>query len=432
MENVLPQIDKKLLIAYSDYHEGATGFARQMQAILPHLRKKYHVVEFGVGAKPSEAMAAMQRREILIPTCEENGKSVNGDYYGQGVMNDLLSQGGQFPGMNECVVLCNHDIQAMQALHPVLRAKNVPLVHWVLIDNDPLHPLLLQALAGPDKLIYQTEYGRSVVANAVPWLDGPVVYPAVDMTTMVEMSTQKLKTLFGPKFWKMIEGKQVVLFVGKNQARKNIAALLDAWGIIQQKSPKAADMVLLIHAQAMKKTVGPRDVGGASDDTMDLRAYMYGHGVSEENVVISHNILKDEVLASFYKLANCVVIPSCSEGFGMPWLEAFHFGKPCIGVDYSATSEVLRGRGYLIEPQSVVYHPALGVHWAYVDPQELADAIITTLANPDMCKSWIEAGKTFLREHTAYQQAELIAKVLDDVYEHREAYTHRLPVQAVI
>ena len=48
----------------------------------------------------------------------------------------------------------------------------------------------------------------------------------------------------------------------------------------------------------------------------------------------------DKILANLYKYADCFVYPSAYEGFGLPLLEAMHYGTPVITSDSSSMPEV--------------------------------------------------------------------------------------------
>jgi len=62
-------------------------------------------------------------------------------------------------------------------------------------------------------------------------------------------------------------------------------------------------------------------------------------------------------LNAFYKLCNVYVLPSYSEGFGLPMLEAFRFEKPVIAVDAPPFNEVIRQRknGILVPSSKVTW-----------------------------------------------------------------------------
>ena len=57
-------------------------------------------------------------------------------------------------------------------------------------------------------------------------------------------------------------------------------------------------------------------------------------------------------LEGLYQLAECVVLPSLAEGFGLPVLEAMNRGVPVACSDIGALPEVANGAAMLFDPHS--------------------------------------------------------------------------------
>ena len=60
----------------------------------------------------------------------------------------------------------------------------------------------------------------------------------------------------------------------------------------------------------------------------------------------------DEVLANLYKYAAVLIYPSQYEGFGIPPLEAMHYGCPVVASKASSIPEVVGGAGLFCDPSS--------------------------------------------------------------------------------
>jgi glycosyltransferase involved in cell wall biosynthesis len=59
----------------------------------------------------------------------------------------------------------------------------------------------------------------------------------------------------------------------------------------------------------------------------------------------------DHTLARYYKGASALVYPSLYEGFGMPLIEAMHYGCPVIASNSSCLPEIAGNAGTLFPPQ---------------------------------------------------------------------------------
>ncbi len=69
----------------------------------------------------------------------------------------------------------------------------------------------------------------------------------------------------------------------------------------------------------------------------------------KEEVVILDPVPYSE-LPNYVIMADCVVIPSLSEGFGYTCVEACSLGKPVVASNTTSLPEVITGKGKLVEP----------------------------------------------------------------------------------
>lgn len=117
-----------------------------------------------------------------------------------------------------------------------------------------------------------------------------------------------------------------ILFVGTREPRKNLINLIKAW------QPLANDVQLII-------------VGEAGWD-------------DSENFVKHRNLrflgkVRDAELSVLYSEAELLAYPSLYEGFGLPILEAFHYGTPVVTSNISSMIEVAGNAAELVNPQEV-------------------------------------------------------------------------------
>jgi glycosyltransferase involved in cell wall biosynthesis len=73
---------------------------------------------------------------------------------------------------------------------------------------------------------------------------------------------------------------------------------------------------------------------------------------SLESDIVFTDYVPNDVLGLLYKNATVFILPSLYEGFGIPALEAMHFGAPVIVSNTSSLPEVVGTAGKFIDPYS--------------------------------------------------------------------------------
>ena len=113
------------------------------------------------------------------------------------------------------------------------------------------------------------------------------------------------------------------LFIGRNEARKGLPLLLDAFAKLRRGNP---------HVRL--------DVVGWD-----------GAGLLQESGVLFHGAVRDRKdIQAFYRGADYLVLPSYAEGMPTVILEAFAAGLPVIGSDVGAVADLVRDEetGFLV------------------------------------------------------------------------------------
>ena len=77
-----------------------------------------------------------------------------------------------------------------------------------------------------------------------------------------------------------------------------------------------------------------------------------------ENIVVDIGSASRAMLAALYRRSTALVFPSLYEGFGIPLVEAMHYGLPIIASNQSCMPEVCGNSAILLSP-------ALPSLWAY-------------------------------------------------------------------
>lgn len=118
-----------------------------------------------------------------------------------------------------------------------------------------------------------------------------------------------------------LEGRRFALVVGDASPRKNLSLVIDAWEDVRASAP---DAVLCV--------VGPQGWG------VDDRGARWERSVAS-GAILPLQQVDDGVLRWCYEHARVVACPSLVEGFGLPAIEALHFGAPLLTSDDPALVE---------------------------------------------------------------------------------------------
>lgn len=104
--------------------------------------------------------------------------------------------------------------------------------------------------------------------------------------------------------------------------------------------------------------------------------------------VICNQRMSSEQLAALYGAADCFVLPTRGEGWGMPVLEAMACGVPAIATNWSGmTAFLTEANGYPLPIKGLVPAPAStayysGLRWADPDEEALVALLRHVAANP--------------------------------------------------
>ena len=174
--------------------------------------------------------------------------------------------------------------------------------------------------------------------------------------------------------------RRVLLALSAKRPHKNLAALLDALALVE-------DRPILV-------------VGGyPTEHERELRARAQSLDIAAD--VRWPGWLEPEAVEGLWKLSAGFVFPSLYEGFGLPVLEAMARGVPVACADASSLPEVAGDCALLFDPS---------------DPRAIADAVATLLAaGPEierMRAAGLERAAQFTWERTATLTLETYARAL--------------------
>lgn len=163
-----------------------------------------------------------------------------------------------------------------------------------------------------------------------------VIHNAVDTSKFYPLGTQKKQN--------------TVLYVGRIDKRKGIEFLVRSMALVKQEIP---DVLLL--------------VGGTGRHGGKMK--LLTNRLNLERNVEFLGFVQDDELNALYNQAQCVVVPSIFEGFGITVIEALAAGTRVVGADVDGIRGILKNEGY-------------GVLVRYGDFPALAGAIVSELRGP--------------------------------------------------
>lgn len=175
--------------------------------------------------------------------------------------------------------------------------------------------------------------------------------------------------------------ERYVLAVGNATPNKNYSALAEAMAIIHATDPDLA----LVH------------VGNDPQEVLSTAFERLGKPVR----LLRLAGIDDASLADLYTHACCLCVPSLSEGFCLPILEAQICRCPVVSSNRSAMPEIAGQGAILVDP---------------TEPAAIAEAIRSVITSPDNAASLIQLGVSnaaaFSWEQTALRYRDLFTRIL--------------------
>jgi glycosyltransferase involved in cell wall biosynthesis len=277
-----------------------------------------------------------------------------------------------------------------------LREPFVITVHDLIRYFDMLRPGAV-SIARPnmrDRLYLSADYAgvrraRAVIANSratksdivrhlgIPGDQVFVIYLGIDHTQFRPVDRR-------------LASSPYILFVGTEQPRKNFSMLLAAFSLIKSDC-RFRDLKLLKVGAAGGVEAHFRESTNATIRRLGL----------EEDVIIAGRV-PGEDLPAYYSGAMCLVMPSLSEGFGYPPLEAMACGCPVVISSCEALVEVAGDAAEVADVSSA---------------EALAAAILPVMNDSARRRLLVERGlrraADFSRERAAAQTRQVYTKFME-------------------
>lgn len=189
-----------------------------------------------------------------------------------------------------------------------------------------------------DRIVAVSEATKNALVEKyeIPEDKVTIIHNAVDTSRFHHLEIQK--------------NSHSLLYVGRIDKRKGIEFLIRSMPLVREQIP---DVQLL--------------VGGKGSYLEKMKA-LVGRLHLERNVTFL-GFVPDDQLNELYNGAQCVVVPSVFEGFGITVIEALAAGTRVVGTDVDGIREILKNAEY-------------GRLVPYGNHRALADAIIAELNEP--------------------------------------------------
>lgn len=226
---------------------------------------------------------------------------------------------------------------ALPLVRRALPAAGVALQAHNPVSRSFLRPELTRLLGAADLILTVSDAAGKELSGRAPAVSGKVrtLHNGVDTA------------LFMPPAQRSAAGPIRLLFVGQVTPHKGVDLVVDA---LARLGDDAARFTLHVvgsshHRQGLELSQYERDLRTAA--------------TAAAAMVTFEPYLPQSELVRAYQQADCVVIPSRSEPFGMVALEAMASGAVVLASDVGGLPEALGGAGVLIEPDAEAWKAAL-------------------------------------------------------------------------
>jgi len=382
----------KILI-YGDNFNDNSGFGKELKNLIPTFLEAGHEV-----AQVALNYSGLPPREYKIKMYPTKILGVR-SYWAAEVLDFAIDD------FRPDIVFSVGDYFMLPHIVTIMtKPRDVRWIHWGVIDGDPMRKEYMVASSWANWNLVQSKYGAKILKETQKKVYGKtqaeVFYPPIDLEVFKPLNRELLRTKY------KTDERFTVLFVGRNQYRKNTPVLLEA---ISKLKTVITNIQLLIHSTP---TVSPNGTPDGFDllnivEEMDLKEYVAS--------VKSPNALPEEVMAEIYNSADCLCLPSFGEGFGLPIAEAMACGTPVIGNKCSSITELLeKDRGMLVSPSAHVWQDGFTKHQV-LNSDNLANAIKRVWENPVLRSTYIDNGKEFVKTLESRLRGEELLKIFEKV-----------------
>jgi glycosyltransferase involved in cell wall biosynthesis len=357
---------KKKIVLHSNSCLANTGFGRHMKFLLSYLFKtgKYELVEYAAGAfnwshdvcksMPWKCYGAMPDNPREIDQFRNDPAKMQAIQYGEYNINRVLET--EKPD----ALIMLEDIWGMPYFDKPWINK-FPHVFWTPVDSLPLLKVFKEQKDNFGNLWVKAQFAKDALAEqGVQSEYMPALIDHSDFMIFSENQKKEVRRKFGISDKTFIFG-----FVFRNQLRKLVGTLIEAFSIFKSKHPEI-DCKLFLHtnwAEGWRIPEFLERFGVKRDDVLTTYVCyscrdvtvkpffgqeMNCRNCKSEKKVNTTNVsvgVEEKELCGLYNICDAYIHPATSGGFEMPVLEALFCGLP------TATTNYAYGTNFTVNPE---------------------------------------------------------------------------------
>lgn len=354
-----------------------TGFARVLHSVLDRLKDRWEIHHLAINYDGSPHALGWQ----VDPAASES------DFWGVRRLREKAEE------LRPRIVFLLNDpwvlgsyVEALREVPEEIR-RGMRVVAYSPVDAGPLEPGMLTSLAGLDRLVLYTEYGRREIESSferlrreqpdlrLPELD--VLPHGVDTDVFrpwpAENGTPGRLLARDRLLPAELRDAFIVLNANRNQPRKRIDVTLK--GFAQFAAGKPDNVRLYLHM-------------GVEDCGWNVIALAQRYGITDRLILTAEEKLlpavSDEVLNRIYNACDVGINTSLGEGWGLVNLEHAATGAAQVVPRHSACEEIWDGAALLMEPAVSLTTERILTEGRLVSPEEVARALEALYRDPNL------------------------------------------------
>jgi len=359
------------ILSISDSITKPSGFANVMRNILFRLAYLDHEI-YHLGLQNTDGLKLY---DYQFEDLGKTGKYIqNLPTYGHSGNFGKPEFPKHFREVQPDIVLTLMDLFMCQWLVEEKKKYNFIWICYLPIDGEPLPKYWETILPHIDIVVAMSQYGERLLNES----GYSCVYIPHGVNPHIYKPDEKRKKEFREKY-KIDENKFIYLFVNRNQHRKNIPDLVDAY---KKVAADKEDTYLYLHC-SMTDDIG-WNIPVLLRQKKIINKCAYTINLNPE---LGASIDK---LIDIYNMADVLVSTTTGEGFGLTTLEAMACGLPTIITDYTTSEELLGDDcGIRVPVDRYIRLPdkIRGVYAGYPNVDKFADAMNTYYYDRDLVKT---------------------------------------------